>query len=155
MGRASADRQRSILSIVDPTMARSFAIPITILVIGAVWCFGMSRTPVPFGSRYVGGSRLEASQRMYDVAYYELEGRDALERARQQAEAFGYKAKSADDGGVVLEGDQGQITIQRGHFVELRDPYAAGPQAHVDDTVDAAVIAVAQPQPGWRAAFNR
>jgi hypothetical protein len=116
----------------------------------------MSRTPVPFGSRYVGGSRLEgAQQKSFDVAYYELEGRDALERARSSAEAFGYKAKSADDGGVVLEGPQGQITIQRGHFLELRDAYDVGPQAHVDDSHEAAVIAVAQPQPAWRQAFNR
>jgi hypothetical protein len=136
-------------------MARSFAIPITVLTLGALWCIGMSRSPVPFGSRYVGGSQVESDQRRYDVAYYELEGNDALQRARDLAESLGYKAQRADDGGVTLTGDRGLITIQRGHFVELRDAFAVGPQAQVDDRRDAAVIAVAQLQPGWRSAFSR
>lgn len=133
---------------------RSYAIPITLLTLGALWCIGMSRTPVPFGSRYLDGGHLEASEGNYDVVYYELTGHDAVERARAAAESFGYKAKSADDGGVVLEGAEGKITIQRGRFISLRHLYDVGPQAHVDESRDAAVIAVAQPQPSWRKAIE-
>lgn len=130
---------------------RSYAIPITLFTLGALWCIGMSRTPVPFGSRYLDGGQLETNGGNYDVAYYELSGTDAVDRARSAAESFGYKAKSADAGGVVLEGPDGQITIQRGRFIALRHVYSAGPQAQVDDeTRDAAVIAVAQPIPAWR-----
>ncbi|MGV3614398.1 MAG: hypothetical protein ACO1SV_03590 [Fimbriimonas sp.] len=115
----------------------------------------MSRSPVPFGSRYVAGGHGEGSTVVYDIAFYELVGHNAVERARAAAETLGYEARSADDGGVVLENGQGQITIRRGRFLDLEGASGGGTQAHVDDSHDAAVIQVAHPQPSWRVALRQ
>ena len=135
-------------------MKRRYVLPVVLLSFGALWCFGMMRSPVPFGSRYVG-SGAGGTDSYADVVFYELAGDQAVERARAAAEDAGYQVTQADDAGVRLENGHGAIFIKRGRLVAIQRYDSGGAYAQVDENPSSAVIGVEHPRPSWRAWLAR